>query len=336
MEFLTNYKKTWMFVAGLIVVFANWDYLSENWEFLLHEWEQQSQNTTSNNDVNQNTDGAIDISPIIPSKPASPNTSNSPSTSNSKLEAVKVVSWNLYNIGISKDDEEVEFIANMLKRYHIIAIQEISTKLSGPRAVVKLKDELGRKNGSWDYIISDPTVGPGSERYAYIWRTDLVELSGRPWLVKPLQDKVDREPYMARFKVGENSMLLANFHAVPTSKKPEKEIVHLVDLHRLYRKDNLLIMGDFNLSQKHKAYNTLKQRGYSPILVDQKTSLRRTAIGGDYLAQEYDNLFYDHTVFNLKRSGIIDFVSKFESLKAARQISDHLPIWGELSWKKEL
>lgn len=332
MEFLKKNKKKLILAGVGILMLINWNYISENWEFLLQEWAQQSQQSSpTNNNGNENS---IDISPIIPTD-SEPNTTSTQSntTATQKLKSIKIVSWNLYNIGISKDDTEVEFIANMLKNYHIIAIQEISTKLSGPRAVVKLKDELGRKKGKWDYIISDPTVGPGSERYAYLWRTDLVSLSGRAWLVKPLEDKVDREPFMARFKSGENTMLLGNFHAVPTSKKPQNEIQHLVDLHRLYRKDNLLIMGDFNLSQKHEAYNTLKQRGYDPILVNQKTSLRRTSINGDYLAQEYDNLFYNNSVFELKRSGIIDFVPKFESLKEARNISDHLPIWCELSWK---
>ncbi|MEZ4887009.1 MAG: endonuclease/exonuclease/phosphatase family protein [Chitinophagales bacterium] len=318
-----------MLIAAAIVVVVNWNYISENWEFLLKEWEQQTEQQSKTKDH----DTQIDIPPILPSEEPDSPTETTPPTSTKELESVKIVSWNLYNIGISKDDEEVEFIANLLKNYHIIAIQEISTQLSGPRAVVKLNDELSRKSGKWDYIISDPTVGPGSERYAYLWRTDLVELSARPWLVKPLEDKVDREPFMARFKSGDKTMLLANFHAVPTSKKPENEIQHLVDLHRLYGKDNLLMMGDFNLSQKHEAFNILKQRGYDPILVNQKTSLRRTAINGDYLAQEYDNLFYNNSVFNLKRSGILDFVPKFESLKDAREISDHLPIWCELSWK---
>ncbi len=331
MEFLKKYRSMLVLAVAAIVVVTNWSYISENWEFLLKEWEQQSQNVDSNGEKDTNSNNDVEIPSIIPDSETTDPTSKP--TSSKELESFKVVSWNLYNIGISKDDEEVKFIANMLKRYHIIAIQEISTKLSGPRAVVKLKDELGRTTGKWDYIISDPTVGPGSERYAYLWRTDLLSLSGRPWLVKPLEDKVDREPFMARFKTGDKTMLLANFHAVPTSKKPQNEIQHLVDLHRLYRNDNLLIMGDFNLSQKHEAYNTLKQRGYDPILVNQKTSLRRTSINGDYLAQEYDNLFYNNSVFVLKRSGILDFVPKFESLKAAREISDHLPIWCELAWK---
>ncbi|MGB1240971.1 MAG: endonuclease/exonuclease/phosphatase family protein [Chitinophagales bacterium] len=334
MDFLIKNKKTFVLLVAAVVTILNWSYISENWEFLLKEWEQQQSTIAPQPNANypNNNSNNIDISPIIPAQPNTPKETNKSSNPSKQLKGIKIVSWNLYNIGISKDDSEVEFIANLLKNYHIIAIQEISTKLSGPRAVVKLNDELGRKNGKWDYVISDPTIGPGSERYAYLWRTDLISLSGRPWLSKPLQDKVDREPFMARFKSGENTLLLGNFHAVPTSKKPQTEIQHLVELHRSYRKDNLLIMGDFNLSQKHEAFSVLKQRGYSPILVDQKTSLRRTAINGDYLAQEYDNLFYSNSVFKLKRSGIIDFVSKFESLKAARSISDHMPIWCELSW----
>ena len=221
MEFLKKYKRAIILIIAAIVVVLNWNYISENWEFLLKEWEQQSQ---QNSPTTSENNKGIEIPSIIPSDKNESESDSPPKNKNTStkktLESFKVVSWNLYNIGISKDDEEVEFIAKMLKRYHIIAIQEISTKLSGPRAVVKLKDELERTGGHWDYIISDPTVGPGSERYAYLWRTDMLSLSGRPWLVKPLEDKVDREPFMARFKSGEKSMLLANFHAVPTSKKP--------------------------------------------------------------------------------------------------------------------
>jgi len=251
------------------------------------------------------------------------------------LSSAKIVTWNLYNIGISKDDQEVAFIAKMLKDYDIIAIQEISTKLSGPRAIVKLKDELNRRGSKWDYTISDPTSGSGSERYAYLWRTSKFGLSGRPWLVKArsLANRLDREPYMARFRAGDNTVLIANFHAVPTSKKPSREIELLDELQSLYAKDNLLILGDFNLSQKAAAFDDLKKKGFQAVVTNQKTSLRRIKRGNEYLAQEYDNIFYEVAVFSNRRSGIIDFVPHFSSLKKARAISDHVPVWSQIKWK---
>lgn len=252
------------------------------------------------------------------------------------LSSIKVASWNLYNIGISKDDEEIAFISKMLKNYDIVAVQEISTKLSGPRAIVKLADELNRRGSNWDYVISDPTSGEGSERYAYLWKTSKVLLDGRAWLVKgrSLAARLDREPYMARFAVGENSILIANFHAVPTSKKPIEEIKLLDEVHNLYTKDNLVILGDFNLSQKSKGFDDLRKKGYNSVLKNQKTSLRRIKTkSGSYLAREYDNIFYKKAALTSKRGGVINFVKHFKSLKAARKISDHLPVWAEIAWR---
>ena len=266
--------------------------------------------------------------------PASPIPSNA-NTKEERTDRINFVTWNLYNIGLSKDDEEMRYIADLLRNYDIIAVQEVSTQISGPRAITKLNEELSRKGAKWDYVISDPTSGEGAERYAYLWRTEKVKLLGRPWLVKAkgLDEKINREPYMARFKVGENRILMGNFHAVPTSKNPEQEIELLDELHNAYSRDNLTIMGDFNLSQKSKAFDGLKSKGYRPVLLNQKTSLKTKVKDGEHLAQEYDNVFYENEAFQSLKSGVIDFVKDFGTLKEARNISDHLPVWCELKWR---
>lgn len=180
------------------------------------------------------------------------------------------------NIGISRSDEEVIYMTGLLRHYDILAIQKISTKLSGLQAIVNLNEQLIRRSGQkWDYAISDPGSGSGSERYAYIWKTSRVKLSSRPWLVgaKSPDEKIDCEPYMVRFKIGHRTALLANFHAVPISKKPDKEVVLLDQIHGIYYKDHLMIMGDFNISERSSAFSNLKRRNYEPVLTNQKTSL---------------------------------------------------------------
>ncbi len=271
---------------------------------------------------------------VIPDdKPASPTTAK---TRYERVKNLKIASWNVANIGISKDDVEVEYIAQLLKGFDIVAIQEISTKLSGPRAIAKLNERLNTTGARWDYVISDPTSGAGSERYAYMWKKSATDLASKTWLVgaQAIDDSLDREPYMARFYFGEGKILIGNFHAVPTSKKPEKEIVYLDNIHRVYRKDQLVFLGDFNLSQKHKAFDELKESGYEAALENQKTSLRRIKTSAGYLAQEYDNIFVEQSKLRIKRSGVVDFVPDFETLKKAREISDHLPVWAEIEWKK--
>ena len=85
----------------------------------------------------------------------------------------KLLSWNLENFGKSKSDQEISFIANTIKDYDIITIQEVVAGNGGAQAVVRLADELNRKGSKWDYRISDPTSSSSykTERYAFLWKT---------------------------------------------------------------------------------------------------------------------------------------------------------------------
>jgi len=249
-------------------------------------------------------------------------------------ETVKLITWNLLNFGKSKDDQEMAFIADLLRPYDVVAVQEVNTGPDGAQAVARLDDELDRRGAQWDYVVSEPTTGAGSERYAYLWKPSRVRLLGRAWLEAALADDLNREPYLARFETlqSRQQMLLASLHAVPRAKHPADEIALLDELHRLYRDDHLLILGDFNLSQKHQAWDELKAAGYQPVIVDQKTSLRRKRKDGQHLANEYDNIFYEPAFLQVGASGVVDFTGEFRTLKQARTISDHLPVFMEVRW----
>ena len=249
-------------------------------------------------------------------------------------ETVKLITWNLLNFGKSKDDQEMAFIADLLRPYDVVAVQEVNTGPDGAQAVARLDDELDRRGAQWDYVVSEPTTGAGSERYAYLWKPSRVRLLGRAWLEAALADDLNREPYLARFETLQNrqQMLVASLHAVPRAKRPADEIALLDELHRLYGDDHLLILGDFNLSQKHQAWDELKAAGYQPVIVDQKTSLRRKRKDGQHLANEYDNIFYEPAFLQVGASGVVDFTGEFRTLKQARTISDHLPVFMEVRW----
>ncbi len=246
---------------------------------------------------------------------------------------IKVATWNLLNFGESKNTLEIQYIASTMSVFDIVAVQEVSTSFYGPKAVGKLLDALNRSGSKWDAVYSDPTTGAGTERYAFFWKTSKLKKSGRAWLVKPLEEIMDREPFMCRFenKQGEK-VLLANFHAIPSSKNPEREVEQLVKLHQLYKEDNLVILGDFNVEQYREAFYPLKSLGYLPVLRDQKTSLKRKIDNGEYLSREHDNIFIEHKHLRNGGAGVIDFVPEFENLTEAAKISDHLPVWMALGW----
>jgi endonuclease/exonuclease/phosphatase family metal-dependent hydrolase len=249
-----------------------------------------------------------------------------------KAESLKILTWNLYNFGKSKSDEEIEYIAKTIKNYDVVAIQEIATSPAGAQGVAALADALNRTGAKWDYSLSDPTEGAGTERYAFLWKTSKAKLK-KAWLEVKLASSLDREPYCARFETAKSgeSFMIVNFHAVPSSKNPEKEIEQLTFFTPTYKRDKILIMGDFNISEKHACYDGLKKQGYESAIQNQKTSLRlKTAQDGELLSQEYDNILYEKKYFELKKADVIHFYRDFEDLKAARNISDHIPVWVEV------
>ncbi|MFV5702551.1 hypothetical protein ACM55F_11825 [Flavobacterium sp. XS2P12] len=62
----------------------------------------------------------------------------------------KLISWNLENFGKSKSEETINYIANSLRDYDIIAIQEVVAGYGGAQAVAKLADELNQRGAKWD------------------------------------------------------------------------------------------------------------------------------------------------------------------------------------------
>jgi endonuclease/exonuclease/phosphatase family metal-dependent hydrolase len=242
-------------------------------------------------------------------------------------DSLRILTWNIQNMGQSKDDVKLEFIADICRHYDLIAIQEVSVGPAGARAVAFLADKLNRRGAAWDYRVSDPTDGPGSERYAYLWKKNKVKAYGSCFLEQKLADSINREPYLCRFIAGKDTLLLANFHAVPTQKGPARENGFLYLMTYFYPGEKLLFMGDFNLGQKNPAFMRLKDRGWQPALTGHKTSLRMEVRDGNHLASEYDHIFYPATLLKKLSAGVDDFSRKFPTLTEARGISDHLPIW---------
>jgi deoxyribonuclease-1-like protein len=245
----------------------------------------------------------------------------------------KILSWNLENFGKSKSQAELNFIANTILNYDIVTIQEVVAGYGGAQAVAKLAELLNEKGAKWDYVISNPTSGTSykTERYAFIWKTSRVKLKGNAWLEKKYQLEIDREPYFATFEINKKTVTLVSFHAITKSKQPETEIKYFKFLPQEYPNLNLVFIGDFNCPQSHTVFNPLKKMGYTPILQNQKTTLKQQCKGITCLASEFDNAFYNASAIHYIDSGIVPFYKNFNSLKEARKISDHIPIWFEFS-----
>lgn len=249
---------------------------------------------------------------------------------------MRIVSWNLYNWGRTKDDQEIEVAAETLRDFDLVAVQEVVTSPPGAQAIGKLDAALDRTGFEWDYRISDRTTGDGSERYAVLWKPSRVRLVGQARLASSLAGPIDREPYLARFehRKTEQRLLVTSLHAVPSSKNPAREVALLDRLHKRYEADHVVLLGDFNLDEDDAAFNDLRRLGYRAVLHDQPTSLGRTRDPGPngHLASEYDNIFVETGPLRAAQGGVLDFTDRFSSLKEARSLSDHLPVFVDVQW----
>ena len=249
---------------------------------------------------------------------------------------ISLVSWNIRDLGGSKNEKEIEKIVQVLRDFDVVAIQEVVAKdPKGAQAVAKIADGLNRSGSKWDYKVSDPTHSPSvysSERYAFIWKTSKIALVNKPILDKQLEDVIVREPFIGLFKATESTeqFYVVNFHSRKFNEHPEKEIKYFKAYPERLKFHNILIAGDFNLDEKHTVWNPLYSKGYLSALKNSPTTLKINCRNGNYLNHSIDNNAAKMTMSN---SGKIDFVGSCDNLAKARLISDHLPVFMEFSFK---
>lgn len=243
----------------------------------------------------------------------------------------KLASWNVQNMGKSKTGDKIETMSALLKDFDIIAIQEIVTSKEGEAAVLRLQKSLLKSNKNWKYVVSLPTSSyenkQQSERYAYLWRSDKVQLQ-KAFLDTYHQMEIEREPFMAFFKIENKIVTIANLHALPKGKQPEKDLKYFKNFPGKYNTENIIFLGDFNTPQTNTVFNPIKKFGWKNALTNEKTTMKQKCVGNECLASEYDNIFYNENHIKFVKSGVIHFYKSMNNdVALARKLSDHLPIF---------
>ncbi len=192
------------------------------------------------------------------------------------ISQTKLLSWNLENFGKSKSKTEIAFVAETVREYDIIAIQEVVAGYGGVQAVAKLVEELNRKGPKWNYVISEPTSGSPyqKERYAFIWKTTKLKKIGSAWLEKTFHLEIEREAFYCIYKYNDTQFTLVNFRAVPKPKEPERAINYFKKLADVYSTLNLIFIRDLNCRQSLTVFKPSKKIGYKSISAGQKKLLK--------------------------------------------------------------
>lgn len=251
-------------------------------------------------------------------------------------QSIVITSWNIQDCGRTKDDSEILFIAQTLRDADLVAIQEVvAIHPAGAQAIGRLADQLNRLGSKWDYRISDPTNSPvkgQSERYAFLWKTSVLDMIHRPFLDSALAVQVIREPFIGRFRQRSNQkqFVVVNFHSRRFDEHPEEEVKYFYAYPKRFDVP-VIIAGDFNMSEDKPVFDGLYNLGYRTAIVNQKTTLKQACANGAYLNHAIDNIYVPATM-KIQYGRVVDFVKNCGSLEYARTISDHLPVSCTISY----
>jgi endonuclease/exonuclease/phosphatase family metal-dependent hydrolase len=259
-----------------------------------------------------------------------------------------------------RDFHAVRCIAEIVSRFDVIALQEVTANLRSFRHMLKV---LGR---DWGFSLTDVNRGASgnSERMAFVFDTRKVVLSGlAAELVVPkeqlekeirpdaLEEQFSRTPYAVSFQSGGRTFILVTLHvkwkggvkkrigelqAIAQWMSDWANYVHAYD-------HNLIALGDFNIDRRGSMlYEAFTSTGlYVP---EELHEVPRTIFRNPRKPKCYDQIawFTEESgcpALKLKylRGGSFDFPKvAMKSLKLTKQqlswrISDHCPLWVEFS-----
>jgi endonuclease/exonuclease/phosphatase family metal-dependent hydrolase len=242
------------------------------------------------------------------------------------------------------------YIAEIIRRFDVIAVQEVKEDLSG---LLQLMDWLGPE---WGYIATDVTTGSAgnNERLTYVFDRRRVQPAGLAGeIVLPPTAKGDpalqfcRTPYLVGFKCGAEQVALLTAHIlygkVPADRVGEISALSRYIATELVRRSqatsgqvtNLIVLGDFNIDQ----------RGDDPLFkafiadgltVPPQLENLRTAFVGKK-PKFYDQIAWFMGNFNLElnSAGVLDFADviypEVSLVELSYRLSDHLPLWAEFA-----
>lgn len=252
---------------------------------------------------------------------------------NNRPDNIKVAAFNIYFLGSRTVSKDYDRLAEVLSEYSIIGIQEIIDK----EGVDLLRDALNDKTGvKWEYHISnDPKGNPNRPQYfGFLWRSDHIdEYEDCGEYVG--EERFYRTPYGMRFTSGKLDFIFVIAHLSHQQFDTSREVSVLVNVYDYYLnifddEDDVIIGGDFNLESTHESFETLfkhENKLKLAVDVDTPTTVKKYSLG-----RSIDNIIFSETLTKESTgiSGATDFTNGNYS-NAKWTISDHLPVWIELS-----
>ena len=234
-------------------------------------------------------------------------------------DTLLLATWNIRKFSDGRLWESMYYIAEIISRFDLIAIQEISSNMKGFEKLMML---LGY---NWDYVITDSTDGSaaGGERLAFVYNKSKIlfkRMAGE--IVLPVDKLIDgklqfaRTPYSVSFQAGWFKFILTTVHifygstAAVDMEKRAKEIDALASvLSKRAKKEDVsyILIGDFNIPNvKDNTMKALEKNGFTvPSAIK------------DHPSDLGESKHYDQIAFNLKLDKAMTIFSENEQKAGA-------------------
>ena len=261
-------------------------------------------------------------------------------------ETLLLATWNIRSFGDNRRVESLHYIAEIISRFDLVAVQEVSNNMAGLQKLVSL---LGP---GWDYIVTDSTEGTagGGERMAFIYDRCKVffrKMAGE--IVLPDSKLIDkkwqfaRTPFCIALQAGWFRFILTTVHVYYGTSNSEnarrvQEIDAIADFLKKRAKkedENYILLGDFNIFKHSDAtMKALEKNGfYIPNAIREHPSDLGKSKFYDQIAFKL-KLDYNMTVFaeGKQCAGAFDFaetVYTHEDLSVYRSYFDEKYITGK-------
>ncbi|HEX8707917.1 MAG TPA: endonuclease/exonuclease/phosphatase family protein [Pyrinomonadaceae bacterium] len=216
-------------------------------------------------------------------------------------ETLLLATWNIREFESGKYGkrafEPLYYIAEIISRFDLVAVQEVRDDLSSLTRVMKY---LG---GWWKFLLTDVTEGQQGkrERMAFIYDSSKISFGGlaSEIVIPPSKKKgmalnparqLARTPFMVGFRAGWFKFTICTTHilygkAVAESPEREEEIRVLAKFladragERYAWSKNMILLGDFNIfDTKDKTFQALTGAGF---IVPKQIMDKRTNVKGD-------------------------------------------------------
>lgn len=248
------------------------------------------------------------------------------------------------------DSHSIEILADICRRYDVIAFQGINatddnwlTQLTGKMNVMGSVGGTSqsrspvRSSNSADYFFVSGSANPSNRnsQSAIVFNRRTLQLDSSQWYTVNDPDNIlSREPQVALFRARGPSpdeaftFTLVNIQL--ESRRADAELAYVSELFRAIRndgraEDDVLIVGNFNGGDSQ--LRTIQQQaGLTWVVSNQPTDTLHRA--------QSDNLVFSKfaTIEFTGRGGVFDFMRHYNlRLDEALSVSQNMPVWGEFS-----